>query len=244
MRIRERFNPRAPCGARLPATTTSSVVHALFQPTRPLRGATRDGGRQWAQVPISTHAPLAGRDLLPVPNPRLCMISTHAPLAGRDSPKADPSKQSSGYFNPRAPCGARRTFGNVLRRLSDFNPRAPCGARLVDDDEYIGGRLFQPTRPLRGATASERKASGVVPNFNPRAPCGARRTKYSPPRASRYFNPRAPCGARLAGYDALSARNRISTHAPLAGRDVCGGDRGAAGLGISTHAPLAGRDSA
>ncbi len=39
MRIRERFNPRAPCGARLLEITTTSA--------------------NWR---ISTHAPLAGRD--------------------------------------------------------------------------------------------------------------------------------------------------------------------------------------
>ena len=85
MRIRERFNPRAPCGAR------------HFDRNGYLLG-----------IEISTHAPLAGRDI----PPRICrmplltfqptrplrgatimdwfgdtffIISTHAPLAGRDS---------------------------------------------------------------------------------------------------------------------------------------------------------------
>lgn len=63
MRIREHFNPRAPCGARREQTpdTTQAVM-------------------------ISTHAPLAGHDDKrgaggDVRNG----ISTHAPLAGRDS---------------------------------------------------------------------------------------------------------------------------------------------------------------
>ena len=84
MRIRERFNPRAPCGARLRERGISRLI-----------------------LPISTHAPLAGRDKSPRKartryanfNPRApcgarlygfihatetCKISTHAPLAGRD----------------------------------------------------------------------------------------------------------------------------------------------------------------
>ena len=56
---------------------------------------------------ISTHAPLAGRDIIFHPHPKGHGISTHAPLAGRDD-----SDLASGSI----------------------------------------GILFQPTRPLRGAT--------------------------------------------------------------------------------------------
>ena len=42
MRIRERFNPRAPCGAR-PMMTAAQLGMEPFQPTRPLRGATGGG---------------------------------------------------------------------------------------------------------------------------------------------------------------------------------------------------------
>ena len=58
---------------------------------------------------ISTHAPLAGRD--PdlrdgyVPEE---IISTHAPLAGRDPAPSVTGAINILYFNPRAPCGARR----------------------------------------------------------------------------------------------------------------------------------------
>ena len=57
---------------------------------------------------ISTHAPLAGRDL-----PTDCctiqqdQISTHAPLAGRDGVMLGRTRHVTAYFNPRAPCGAR-----------------------------------------------------------------------------------------------------------------------------------------
>ena len=91
MRIRERFNPRAPCGAR----------HA--------RRLVR-----WQLEGISTHAPLAGRDALTV---NLWYytesISTHAPLAGRDV-RWMACFVLSANFNPRAPCGARLFVPNRL----------------------------------------------------------------------------------------------------------------------------------
>ena len=64
MRIRERFNPRAPCGARL-LYKLINTENNKFQPTRPLRGATRRLFRTVIWLIISTHAPLAGRDLRP-----------------------------------------------------------------------------------------------------------------------------------------------------------------------------------
>ena len=86
MRIRERFNPRAPCGAR---------------------------------------PGLASLALLLI------------------------------YFNPRAPCGARQSRSYSPELLGNFNPRAPCGARRLFYQKQHGGIIFQPTRPLRGATSRE-----------------------------------------------------------------------------------------
>ena len=40
-----------------------------------------------------------------------------------------------------------------MRIRERFNPRAPCGARLLDLKMENQSLKFQPTRPLRGATA-------------------------------------------------------------------------------------------
>ena len=101
------FNPRAPCGAR--------------------RHPTGGGGHR---CKISTHAPLAGRDSKTVIFELGAQISTHAPLAGRDASASPVWFHTSSNFNPRAPCGARRTGPPSRPRPPDFNPRAPCGARL------------------------------------------------------------------------------------------------------------------
>ena len=71
---------------------TVRVQHAnlidKFQPTRPLRGATAGLMHRLSAFDISTHAPLAGRDRRRFLSAfRSDRISTHAPLAGRDQQK-------------------------------------------------------------------------------------------------------------------------------------------------------------
>ena len=56
-----RFNPRAPCRARLIRRVSCSAI-ASFQSTRPMRGTTPHGWRRSRGQPVSIHAPHAGRD--------------------------------------------------------------------------------------------------------------------------------------------------------------------------------------
>ena len=167
-------------------------------------------------------------------------ISTHAPLAGRDHAKNQPEEDHED-FNPRAPCGARPGVGDAKHRTSYFNPRAPCGARRPGMTRSARGIGFQPTRPLRGATPGT-----------------------ATPSLKRVFQPTRPLRGATTVYHKFYAKSRISTHAPLAGRDLltciasatrshfnprapCGARRQRCSATIrttwiSTHAPLAGRD--
>ena len=151
---------------------------------------------------------------------------------------------SPSSFQPTRPLrGAtlRRSRRGQPRRPY-FNPRAPCGARRQSIKPSLLLTLFQPTRPLRGATVITDLLSIYSLDFNPRAPCGARPSPADSPYVRRKISTHAP----LAGRDDGSAPQRlitrqISTHAPLAGRDslkatVTNSEH------ISTHAPLAGRD--
>ena len=167
-------------------------------------------------------------------------------------------------FQPTRPL--RGATSSSLRRgeAADFNPRAPCGARRSKSLRRPSQRRFQPTRPLRGATTplriafssrpisthaplagrdckpTRRRSSGS--DFNPRAPCGARRLTRQTSSPQLYFNPRAPCGARHKVEGQWDYGKLISTHAPLAGRDNRAHPCPERRPRISTHAPLAGRD--
>ncbi len=80
--------------------------------------------------------------------------------------------------------------------------------------------LFQSTRPVRGATS-------VLVGCRPHLSC---------------FNPRAPCGARLVFIRQDINGERVSIHAPRAGRDSGEGGDALMATFVSIHAPRAGRD--
>ena len=214
---------------------------------------------------ISTHAPLAGRDSLRWHRFKITInFNPRAPCGAR--PCHERSRRTNIEFQPTRPLRGATSALPVRTVIDLISTHAPLAGRDTGVSCCRFRRHgFQPTRPLRGATISVDIAGFVSINFNPRAPCGAR--PFCAPRLLRfssYFNPRAPCGARLGttGNPAAedtefqptrplrgatwitpisSIRMRISTHAPLAGRDhehpQIPGQRG-----ISTHAPLAGRD--
>ena len=146
-----RFNPRAPCGARLPL-----CIHALplrtFQSTRPVRGATIHRRVSEHARHVSIHAPRAGRDTYAILCTSRSTVSIHAPRAGRDNrdnysvtfgmvsihaPRAGRDESWSGALQvldvsihaPRAGRDSRKDGG--YREAYSFNPRAPCGARLA-----------------------------------------------------------------------------------------------------------------
>ena len=147
-------------------------------------------------------------------------ISIHAPREGRDIELSKDGVVIVLYFNPRAPCGARRLARRRELLFVMISIHAPHAGR---DEKSVWIRLrrwrFQSTRPMRGATCAKFERKEKDSYFNPRAPCGARRE--APPSYSREknFNPRAPCGARHGViYDSWNSEN-ISIHAPHAGRD-------------------------
>ena len=100
---------------------------------------------------------------------------------------------------------------------------------------------FQPTRPLRGATSFITSIPKATDYFNPRAPCGARQATKPANAIAKIFQPTRPLRGATCSTPISSIRIRISTHAPLAGRDA-GFVHRLSAFDISTHAPLAGRD--
>ena len=172
----------------------------MFQPTRPLRGATQQADHAGQAADVSTHAPLAGRDApawgLPSPmfrrfNPRapcgarqggvgraetLLQVSTHAPLAGRDRTGAGEARTAN--VSTHAPLAGRdaEAFNNLLI-TNLFQPTRPLrGATYLYREQMDSGKLFQPTRPLRGATAMQ-GTTGRRLNVSTHAPLAGRDCK-------------------------------------------------------------------
>ena len=78
---------------------------------------------------ISTHAPLAGRDVARAVPCWTARISTHAPLAGRDDPTRRKRRRWKTYFNPRAPCGARPEDESNALNKQIISTHAPLAGR-------------------------------------------------------------------------------------------------------------------
>ena len=195
------FNPRSPCGERRarrerrhlrgPVSTHAPLAGSdergslrlmrlvQFQPTLPLRGATR-ASRHRSPHPqcFNPRSPCGERRHQQEVPRHPGVVSTHAPLAGSD--------RAVRVRDPRA-----------VR----FQPTLPLrGATPPSLPAVSSSNLFQPTLPLRGATAPCPIRDGRRPSFNPRSPCGERRAAGGMTwRRHRSFNPRSPCGERRRG---------------------------------------------
>ena len=172
----------------------------------------------------------------------------------------------SSDFNPRVPCGTRLAHTITAASSKDFNPRVPCGTRLGFGKSC--GRLctFQPTRPLRDATATIMPTAVLADHFNPRVPCGTRLLRGMEQDYMHLFQPTRPLRDATAALHAVCPIIRFQPTRPLRDatclrlpptclnrtfqptrplRDATRLLRGhGESLDISTHASLAGRDPA
>ena len=122
-------------------------------------------------------------------------------------------------FNPRAPCGARPNLFVKVHSLRHFNPRAPCGARRYSVSTASEPSLFQPTRPLRGATDRRRTVLHLWHRFQPTRPLRGATMVISLSLLSIRFQPTRPLRGATLKEEVKKPKVPISTHAPLAGRD-------------------------
>ena len=167
----------------------------VFQSTRPVWGAT-------------TGAP--GKD-------GTNGISIHAPRVGRDEFQAFENYQPK-HFNPRAPCGARRSTRSVMPTFASISIHAPRVGRDLMVTVAVEQRSFQSTRPVWGATIDNYTFLAASQFQSTRPVWGATIGSTLCRRRGRYFNPRAPCGARRFPDHAKTVKG-ISIHAPRVGRD-------------------------
>ena len=113
-----------------------------------------------------------------------------------------------------AECDIRYIHACIVR--CDFNPRTPCGVRRSSAIFSLVSASFQPTHPLRGATVSRRKIH-VLPDISTHAPlAGCDNGSLGECRRAINFNPRTPYGVRQCIDKSHGCEILISTHALLA----------------------------
>ena len=251
------------------ATVVSAQAarRSLFQSTRPMRGATASkSASTLLQSNFNPCAPCGARRGQIMHYYERIRISIHAPHAGRDRGRGV-SVQGQHYFNPRAPCGARRRSAWSLTSFPKISIHAPHAGR--DGVHHgpaglVGGISIHAPHAGRDEHKTLRKRRGNY--FNPRAPCGARPSvSFASGYCSRFQSTRPMRGATRAIYVIIESE-KISIHAPHAGRDAlywylsgwskyfnprapCGArlavwSRPLHPKVISIHAPHAGRDCA
>ena len=170
--------------------------------------------------------PLAGRDGFNTTNIKSDgSFQSTRPLRGATVAGGD-TKCMAGDFNPRAPCGARRSrmlFPQICLPISIHAPLAGRDMRSVS--AFSSCRLFQSTRPLRGATRFTICGLHHHTDFNLRAPCGARRQILERMRTWDNISIHAPREGRDLPMRPSKAVRYISIHAPREGRDEVYGVR-------------------
>ena len=190
-------------------------------------------------------------------------ISTHTPLAGRDLLNFLYLRPHR-YFNSHAPCGARPVKLSVFTPASVFQLTRPLRGATILPKSIARLRSFQLTRPLRGATRIGNAALQIqifqltrplrgatcrrffldFGNFiSTHTPLAGRDVHHrTAVRTERHFNSHAPCGARLRAGARRPAPEPFQLTRPLRGATHAVAEVAKYST-ISTHTPLAGRDA-
>ena len=173
-----------------PCTVTAAGWHRRFQSTHSLRSATlrvyRLAGNEEFQ---STHS-LRSATGFSCRTDCIPQVSIHALLAECDL-----------------------IMESRVQGIAGFNPRTPCGVRRSMCQGVTVSKGFQSTHSLRSATVADAVIQEFLTGFNPRTPCGVRlvRAVVSAPTLS--FNPRTPCGVRHYGIRHYRVKREFqSTH--------------------------------
>ena len=173
---------------------------------------------------ISIHAPRVGSDLKLAPHTDFLQISIHAPRVGSDGRKR---KRNSfiADFNPRSPCGERRSAQKRVGLLAQFQSTLPVwGATTAPCPWQPSGRIS--IHAPRVGSDRQRRQENPFQTISIHAPrVGSDSTisvkgrycaiSIHAPRVgsdwmvdgsccgSLYFNPRSPCGERLPSHGVI-----------------------------------------
>ena len=149
------FNPRSPCGERLPSGSWNGWGWKNFNPRSPC-GERRGGiDTNLHACDFNPRSPCGERHQALQCMDMMDFISIHAPRVGSDQLRHHGSKRNShiSIHAPRVGSDAEPT--QKPRHYHDFNPRSPCGERPNPSWIKQENGLFQSTLPVWGATALE-----------------------------------------------------------------------------------------
>ena len=156
-------------------------IRRLFQPPLPLRGATPDEFYVrclgWFQPTLPLRGATVQRQHVVV---AVGVVSTHAPLAGSDAFSTQATCHRPSFY-PRSPCGERvsthaplagndLTSGQTKSCGCGFQPTLPLRGATADEFGVRILAVFQPTLPLRGATSSASSLPNSTGSFQPTLP--------------------------------------------------------------------------
>ena len=172
------FNPRTPCGVR-PYFINMGHAGDIFQSTHPVWGATVQGlAEAFRGILFQSTHPVWGATSSGPPPLVLHVISIHAPRVGCDRRRLTP-RASSGNFNPRTPCGVRRSSGKDWPATSKFQSTHPVWGATCLDARLRRGQDISIHAPRVGCDCRAQQNQGFVEYFNPRTPCGVRQQIYT-----------------------------------------------------------------
>ncbi len=234
------FNPRGPCGPRQ-RDPINARHRKKFQSTRPVWAATsgsstrsRSSSRFQSTRPV--WAATRRRDRRRTPS----RVSIHAARVGRDPTRASISRART-RFNPRGPCGPRRSLGAASIEQFGVSIHAARVGRDVGSDQHFAGlvafqstrpvwaatprrttdnahRKFQSTRPVWAATDGSRRQAGEMRVSIHAARVGRDRRRRGRRGRDGCFNPRGPCGPRPSGPRCFSSAARFNPRGPCGPR--------------------------
>ena len=190
-----RFNPRAPCGARLGETIYITAVFT-FQSTRPMRGATRHGWLGLSTIGgFNPRAPCGARRTF-VGDPSVIeQFQSTRPMRG--APPVFPEKPLTMRVSIHAPHAGRDPRRFATRKVGDVSIHAPHAGRDRDTQKRRCNKWVSIHAPHAGRDAGAiRHVTRHWVSIH--APHAGRDIPTSLVQCPiRCFNPRAPCGARL-----------------------------------------------
>ena len=145
-----------------------------FQPTRPLRDATRNVPPiSGTTIDFNPRVPCGTRRGTSRQSPEPQSISTHASLAGRDH--AVRQKITSFRISTHASLAGRDySIGTAMMRGLAFQPTRPLRDATLRYKYVLAMTAISTHASLAGRDAAYQVYQDEGDNFNPRVPCGTR----------------------------------------------------------------------